>query len=157
MAQVDRAMRRAAYDVGYKDELVAVLEAEVEALRAGRAVEADALRRARIAAQGGPATSVEARSDRHTQPDDDAAASPASLIEPDHDRALGAGGAPETGTQPDLDTGPDAGTMPPVPAGRRMSGRTDLAGPSDHGSWADGSWAERPDTWTDGTGGWAGR
>jgi len=55
MAQVDQAMRRAAYDVGYKDELIGVLEAEVGALREGRLLDADALRRAREAAQA-PAT-----------------------------------------------------------------------------------------------------
>jgi len=51
MAQVDQAMRRAAYDIGYKDELIGVLEAEVAALREGRTLDADALRRAREAAQ----------------------------------------------------------------------------------------------------------
>ncbi|MEU4782919.1 DivIVA domain-containing protein, partial [Micromonospora sp. NPDC023633] len=47
MAQVDHAMRRAAYDIGYKSELIGVLEAEVAALREGRTADADALRRAR--------------------------------------------------------------------------------------------------------------
>ncbi len=47
MAQVDQAMRRAAYDIGYKTELIGVLEAEVTALREGRTAEADALRSAR--------------------------------------------------------------------------------------------------------------
>ena len=51
MAQVDQALRRAAYDIGYKDELIGVLEAEVTALREGRTLDADALRRAREAAQ----------------------------------------------------------------------------------------------------------
>jgi DivIVA domain-containing protein len=51
MAQVDQAMRRAAYDIGYKDELINVLEAEVNALRAGRYSDAEVLRRAREAAQ----------------------------------------------------------------------------------------------------------
>jgi DivIVA domain-containing protein len=50
MAQVDTALRRAAYDVGYKLELIAVLEAEVSALREGRTDEADSLRGAREAA-----------------------------------------------------------------------------------------------------------
>lgn len=50
MAQVDQAMRRAAYDIGYKDELIGVLEAEVIALREGRTSDADVLRRAREAA-----------------------------------------------------------------------------------------------------------
>jgi len=52
MSQVDSVLRRAAYDVGYKEELVAVLEAEVAALRAGRHDEADALHAARLAALG---------------------------------------------------------------------------------------------------------
>lgn len=50
MAQVDQALRRAAYDIGYKDELIHVLEAEVEALRAGRLSDADTLRQTREAA-----------------------------------------------------------------------------------------------------------
>jgi len=53
MAQVDVALRRAAYDIGYKEELIAVLEAEVSALRAGNAAEADGLREARLAALKG--------------------------------------------------------------------------------------------------------
>ncbi|WP_433129179.1 DivIVA domain-containing protein [Micromonospora sp. CA-240977] len=47
MAQVDQAMRRAAYDIGYKSELIGVLEAEVAALREGRTEDADVLRDAR--------------------------------------------------------------------------------------------------------------
>src|SRR5437773_6097433 len=50
MAQVDAALRRTAYDIGYKEELIQVLEAEVDALRDGRIEDADALRRARRAA-----------------------------------------------------------------------------------------------------------
>jgi DivIVA domain-containing protein len=50
MGQVDQALRRAAYDIGYKDELIGVLEAEVVALREGRTSDADVLRRAREAA-----------------------------------------------------------------------------------------------------------
>jgi DivIVA domain-containing protein len=50
MAQVDQAMRRAAYDIGYKEELIGVLEAEVTALREGRTADAETLRRARLAA-----------------------------------------------------------------------------------------------------------
>jgi DivIVA domain-containing protein len=47
MAQVDQALRRAGYDLGYKEELIDVLEAEVDALRSGRIEEADAMRAAR--------------------------------------------------------------------------------------------------------------
>ena len=50
MAQVDQALQRAAYDIGYKGELIGVLEAEVVALREGRIGDADVLRRAREAA-----------------------------------------------------------------------------------------------------------
>jgi DivIVA domain-containing protein len=50
MAQVDSALQRAAYDIGYKGELIGVLEAEVAALREGRTADADVLRRAREAA-----------------------------------------------------------------------------------------------------------
>jgi DivIVA domain-containing protein len=50
MGQVDSALRRAAYDIGYKQELIGVLEAEVDALRDGRVEEADKLRSARQAA-----------------------------------------------------------------------------------------------------------
>jgi DivIVA domain-containing protein len=68
MAQVDTALRRAAYDIGYKDELIRVLQAEVDALRDGRLPEAEVLRRAREAAlapapapaQADPAEPVEA-------------------------------------------------------------------------------------------------
>jgi DivIVA domain-containing protein len=50
MAQVDQALQRAAYDIGYKSELIGVLEAEVVALREGRTEDADTLRKAREAA-----------------------------------------------------------------------------------------------------------
>ncbi|MBX6751973.1 MAG: DivIVA domain-containing protein [Micromonosporaceae bacterium] len=50
MAQVDRMLRRVAYDLGYKDEMIAVLEAEVAALREGRLEDAELLRKAREAA-----------------------------------------------------------------------------------------------------------
>ena len=54
MAQVDQALQRAAYDIGYKTELIGVLEAEVAALREGRTADADVLRRAREAALAPP-------------------------------------------------------------------------------------------------------
>jgi DivIVA domain-containing protein len=47
MSQVDGALRRLAYDLGYKEELITVLLAEVDALRAGRLDDAELLRRAR--------------------------------------------------------------------------------------------------------------
>jgi len=69
MAQVDAAFRRAAYDIGYKEELIQVLEAEVNALRDGRSDDAEALRRAREAAVGG-ATDTAAESDLDIDLDD---------------------------------------------------------------------------------------
>jgi DivIVA domain-containing protein len=78
MDQVDRALRRLAYDIGYKDELIAVLEAEVTALRAGRLADADALARARQAAPA-PAT-AEAASPEAASP---APATPEAAT-PDH-------------------------------------------------------------------------
>ncbi|MEV0330820.1 DivIVA domain-containing protein [Micromonospora echinospora] len=53
MDQVDQALRRAAYDIGYKSELIGVLEAEVAALREGRTAEADELRDTRLASLAG--------------------------------------------------------------------------------------------------------
>lgn len=50
MSQVDRVLRRTAYDLGYKDEMIAVLEAEVMALRDGRSEDAELLRKARESA-----------------------------------------------------------------------------------------------------------
>jgi DivIVA domain-containing protein len=57
MSQVDQALQRAAYDIGYKGELIGVLEAEVVALREGRIEDADVLRRAREAAVAPPPVS----------------------------------------------------------------------------------------------------
>ncbi len=64
MSQVDQALQRAAYDIGYKNELIGVLEAEVTALRDGRTSDADALRRAREASVAPPpVTAVVTKSD----------------------------------------------------------------------------------------------
>ncbi|MGC5287370.1 DivIVA domain-containing protein [Micromonospora sp. DT231] len=63
MAQVDQAMRRAAYDIGYKSELIGVLEAEVTALREGRTDDADVLRDAREQSASRATTADAAQSD----------------------------------------------------------------------------------------------
>ncbi|HEX5596613.1 MAG TPA: DivIVA domain-containing protein [Micromonosporaceae bacterium] len=80
MAQVDQALRRAAYDIGYKDELIGVLEAEVAALREGRSADAEALRRAREAAVGpvGQVTSDSSPSNAASDPGESGPAGPAS-------------------------------------------------------------------------------
>lgn len=80
MIQVDQALRRAGYDIGYKEELINVLEAEVSALRDGRLEEAEALRTAREAAQRPRTRPVEADLEQPielgiingTEPDDSA-------------------------------------------------------------------------------------
>jgi DivIVA domain-containing protein len=86
MAQVDQAMRRAAYDIGYKSELIGVLEAEVIALREGRTADAEALREAREQAAGTAAGQAP------TAPVEDGAAG--ATATPDADGATPAGGAP---------------------------------------------------------------
>ncbi|GIG58333.1 hypothetical protein Lfu02_27050 [Longispora fulva] len=68
--QVDAAIERLSYDVGYKQELISVLESEVSALRAGRGADADALRDARQKSSVSSAASVA------TVPDADADALP---------------------------------------------------------------------------------
>jgi DivIVA domain-containing protein len=60
MDQVDRMLRRTSYDLGYKDEMIAVLEAEVTALRDGRFEEAELLRTSRDSAAG-PQSDAEVR------------------------------------------------------------------------------------------------
>jgi DivIVA domain-containing protein len=52
MDQVDRTLQRLAYDIGYKTELIGVLEAEISALREGRFDDADTLAEARVASLG---------------------------------------------------------------------------------------------------------
>lgn len=53
MDQVDQTLRRLAYDLGYKTELIQVLEAEIVALREGRLEDADTLSGARAASLEG--------------------------------------------------------------------------------------------------------
>ncbi len=56
MDQVDKALQRLAYDIGYKTELINVLDAEIVALREGRHEDADTLAQARAASLSGRAT-----------------------------------------------------------------------------------------------------
>jgi len=112
MAQVDAALRRAAYDVGYKEELIGVLEAEVTALREGRLDEAEALRQAREAASRPP---VELLTEPSGEPPSDEPRSdePVAL----GDFALGA--TPEVGEGPQVGQAPEAAEPaagPAVPA-----------------------------------------
>ncbi|MEU0547618.1 DivIVA domain-containing protein [Micromonospora sp. NPDC005979] len=98
MAQVDQAMRRAAYDIGYKSELIGVLEAEVIALREGRTDDADVLRRAREQSAGAApdATAVE--------PAATSSAADADGVAPATDQAVDADGVtPTTSSAVDAD------------------------------------------------------
>jgi DivIVA domain-containing protein len=98
MSQVDRVLRRTAYDLGYKDEMIAVLEAEVMALRDGRLEDAELLRKAReSAASPAPSTPV--------QPD---------LVLPAEDNISGTADAAGETSEPDLvDEGETAGEQLP--------------------------------------------
>ncbi|RAN98809.1 hypothetical protein GAR06_06271 [Micromonospora saelicesensis] len=91
MDQVDQALRRAAYDIGYKSELIGVLESEVIALREGRTDDADVLRQAR-----------EQSASKVTTTDAAEAAEPGKAAEPGEDAPLAgeAGSAPVGSTTP---------------------------------------------------------
>ncbi|RAO38353.1 hypothetical protein PSN13_00819 [Micromonospora saelicesensis] len=91
MDQVDQALRRAAYDIGYKSELIGVLESEVIALREGRTDDADVLRQAR-----------EQSASKVTTTDAAEAAEPGKATEPGEDAPLTgeAGSAPVGSTTP---------------------------------------------------------
>ncbi|MFJ8582683.1 DivIVA domain-containing protein [Micromonospora sp. NPDC093277] len=117
MAQVDQAMRRAAYDIGYKSELIGVLEAEVAALREGRTEEADALRRTREEAVGkDPAAQAPADG---TTADADGSAAEAGVA------AAPAAAAVEDETAPATDVPAPAGPLAPIaaPADQEPAGR----------------------------------
>jgi DivIVA domain-containing protein len=88
MDQVDRAMRRTAYDIGYKDEMIAVLEAEVVALRDGRTEDAELMRKAREGA------TAPASNGRPVDADELAAARESELAEGHDDVLVGPGGEP---------------------------------------------------------------
>jgi DivIVA domain-containing protein len=120
MAQVDQAMRRAAYDIGYKSELIGVLEAEVTALREGRTEEAEALRRTRE-----EAAAMHSAADEPTGAPSPAAGTSPAADRPDADRpadaadeagvaAAPAAAAVEDETMPTTDVPAPAGPLAPV-------------------------------------------
>lgn len=122
MAQVDAALRRAGYDIGYKDELVKVLQAEVDALREGRLPDAEVLRRAREAAlaplqpaAGEPGSGQPAGPMAPPEPVAPGAAEPAAGEPP----APAPAADPEPGSaQPDVSPPPGGSpTTGPPPAG----------------------------------------
>jgi DivIVA domain-containing protein len=99
MAQVDQTLRRLAYDIGYKSELIQVLEAEIIALREGRGEDADTLASTRAAALGQSELPVLAG------PADDSTAEPVSLS-----------GERSVPGEPDLDVDSDGPATPAVDA-----------------------------------------
>jgi DivIVA domain-containing protein len=133
MGQVDAALRRAAYDIGYKQELIDVLEAEVIALRDGRAEDAEALRQAREGAVGGlggsttlpSASTTERAGDDGAQDDRDDSA--------DHDRA-----ASSATSDDDAAPGADAPTTHVAGDARTDGGRPNAT------SESTGDQADRP-------------
>ncbi|WP_076470651.1 DivIVA domain-containing protein [Micromonospora avicenniae] len=130
MAQVDRALRRAAYDIGYKSELIGVLEAEVAALREGRTADAETLRRARE--QAGAAASASTG----------VAAVPGTT--PGNDRTFeAAAGQPEVAV---------TGVEPFVTAGGTAAGGTTFIGSTDSPADPDDAGAGRSKP-ADGSGG----
>src|SRR5690242_11060612 len=98
MNQVDTALRRAGYDIGYKEELIQVLEAEIKALREGRQEDADALRDARLAAAAGAGT---------TAPSSESDSSGSTSVEPAEAPAAAEGEAKADEPAIDLDEKPD--------------------------------------------------
>jgi DivIVA domain-containing protein len=116
MAQVDQALQRAAYDIGYKGELIGVLEAEVTALREGRIADADVLRRAREAAVAPPPpppAEAGADSSDDAEPAVGAAVQPAGpAVQPAAGATVQPAGAAAKPVEPIGDVSPDG----PVPA-----------------------------------------
>ncbi|MGW5556154.1 DivIVA domain-containing protein [Micromonospora sp. NPDC003944] len=116
MDQVDQAMRRAAYDIGYKSELIGVLESEVIALREGRTDDADVLRRAREQSATKATTAGEA-----TEPGTAAEPETAAELEPEKDASL----AGEAGATPVGSTAPG-----PLPAATSSPADSDGVAPA---------------------------
>lgn len=87
MDQIDQTLRRLAYDIGYKSELIEVLEREIVALREGRLEEADDLAQTRAAALN-PKASVaepEPRAELVSEVEPAAGEEPEEIGEPDHE------------------------------------------------------------------------
>ncbi|ROO51337.1 DivIVA domain-containing protein [Micromonospora sp. Llam0] len=108
MAQVDQALRRAAYDIGYKDELIEVLQAEVAALREGRTEDADQLRLARNAALV-PAVDLPAPAGDGAPIDITATAEPDGAASPAAEPESATADKPESAPSPTVDAAAGAG------------------------------------------------
>jgi len=132
MVQVDAALRRAAYDVGYKQELIDVLEAEVIALRDGRMDDAEALRQARDGAVSGSGTTVVTTSPSSTTRDraDAPVAEPASDSETDLDAgqevATDRDAERRSAPTDDIENGGEVGDDPTAASGEERAADPDL-------------------------------
>jgi DivIVA domain-containing protein len=124
MAQVDQAMRRAAYDIGYKDELISVLEAEVAALRDGRTGDADVLRRAREAAAAPPSTPAGPAEPAAVPPPTSADTAPADTSPPPSDATRLDEGVIDLDRRPDR-AGPEPVARPATGATGEREGLVD--------------------------------
>ncbi|MEU7750911.1 DivIVA domain-containing protein [Micromonospora sp. NPDC049171] len=139
MSQVDQAMRRAAYDIGYKSELIGVLEAEVAALREGRTDDADVLRDAREQSASKAASADTAQPDA-AQPD--VAESDVATVSSTDEAGSGAApvGATGTGPLPTATSSPadsdGVAVVPPSdePADREQTDGAPAAGTGQHGA-----------------------
>jgi DivIVA domain-containing protein len=136
MDQVDRALKRVAYDIGYKDELINVLTAEVEALRDGRVDDAEALRAARLAASGEGAASEAADESDAEQVTDSGATIDLGPVEPVRD-----GSAYADEEEPD---GPFAPWPGPKEAEEAEEDGDEPDHPSDNGDTAKSAKSAKP-------------
>ncbi|MFG2047312.1 DivIVA domain-containing protein [Micromonospora sp. NPDC048935] len=150
MSQVDQAMRRAAYDIGYKSELIGVLEAEVAALREGRTDDADVLRDAREQSATKAASADAAKPDGAESDGagsdgagSDVGAGPdVAAVSPTDEAGSGAApvGATGTGPLPTATSSPadsdGVAVVPPSdePADREQTDGTPAAGTGHHGA-----------------------
>ncbi|HEX6683220.1 MAG TPA: DivIVA domain-containing protein [Candidatus Limnocylindrales bacterium] len=85
MDQTDQTLRRLAYDIGYKSELIDVLEAEIVALREGRVEDADNLARTRAAALSSRQPTGEAKPEIELVTAVAPESAPIDLDEPSHE------------------------------------------------------------------------
>jgi len=117
MDQVDQTLRRLAYDIGYKTELIQVLEAEIAALREGRLDDADVLADARAASLNG--SRHDDRLDLEAEPLP--IEFPAPLAEPS-DRVIEA----RIEELPELEAA-DTESLPTPNTGRKVERKTEVA------------------------------
>jgi DivIVA domain-containing protein len=129
MDQVDAALRRSAYDLGYKTELIEVLEAEISALRDGRTADAEELRAARQSAQatGRPPVEDPAGAWNYAADGPTVPATPADPVERptmESTRVSGDAGGKAPKSPAGADRGPEADDADPETGGTVIDGPT---------------------------------